>query len=774
MDSENPWNDVRLEESDPVALLRMYLMPALQLYSQEDSRAPVLALLYGDCTPSPRLMSDVLLLKGEAGNVHPVQALYDLLRLVPTDEQSAIPLAVEDMLLGAGSDELVDILLQLEDLVAHATNIECSNTAVDFLPCNWPFVGPFLEISCIHADTLWVLLDCMHSGYQDLKDSSFTAESSKHLRAFIFLLGVLCSEEMLEGAAVHLVHHYNTATIARYLSKLLSLVIMTAPTARIEMLLYALGRELLKFWLLNHVFQEFLSLDSSRIDAWGLLLDYTLPMKDVCTIHARLESTHSITIICSDSANAAAVAGYHIASLWRERWLAAKAFLMSELDRAFPLIHQSFLAYIAAPFSVDEYTTQKCDLVQALELGKVYGHSPSAAVLNALLRSKFSKISISPKCTHELWAAVNLSRKPFKEVCLSTEDGVLSTWNSMESLSHARNLLTDSLQHHHGWIQFTKSRANSTRDRLNALTVQLLKETSSPISLQVFLALLAVLETSGYLKGVLLLLQNSQLWKRANVCRVIQRMTIHNDNQVAIAAAADAIPLLIELLRDGNVKVRSSAAGTLRNLAVNTDSQVNIAAAEDAIPLLVELLRDGNAEVRSSAAGTLRNLAVNTDSQVTVATAADAIPLLIELLRDGNAEVRSSAAATLRNLAVNDENKAHMAAESDAIPVLINLLQDGNVEVRSIAADALMIIAIHNANKIKIAEANAIPPLIELLRDDNPVVRSSAVGALAMLVRNTNNMKLLLSKLNTQSVTLNEFPECKDFLKKVNKHRKWF
>ncbi|KAG1674419.1 hypothetical protein FOA52_012946 [Chlamydomonas sp. UWO 241] len=120
------------------------------------------------------------------------------------------------------------------------------------------------------------------------------------------------------------------------------------------------------------------------------------------------------------------------------------------------------------------------------------------------------------------------------------------------------------------------------------------------------------------------------------------------DAQITVTiASAGAIPLLVQLLgREGSTaSTQQMAAGALCGLCKNADNMVTIAAAASAIPRLMQLLEPsavgpsttgpGTTEkVQNMAARTLSNLAANTENTVTIA-AAGAIPPLVQLLGTG-------------------------------------------------------------------------------------------------------------------------------------------
>jgi HEAT repeat protein len=131
------------------------------------------------------------------------------------------------------------------------------------------------------------------------------------------------------------------------------------------------------------------------------------------------------------------------------------------------------------------------------------------------------------------------------------------------------------------------------------------------------------------------------------------------------AAAAEAIPLLTEALRDADEPVRRRAAEAL--------GQIGPAA----IPALTEALRDADEAVRVGAARALGKICLGKIGSA----AAEVVPALTEALRDDpDRDVRWRAAYSLGLIG---------PAAAKAIPVLTEALRDADEAIRRAAAEAL-------------------------------------------------------------------------------------
>ncbi|MEI6259083.1 MAG: HEAT repeat domain-containing protein [Deltaproteobacteria bacterium] len=132
-------------------------------------------------------------------------------------------------------------------------------------------------------------------------------------------------------------------------------------------------------------------------------------------------------------------------------------------------------------------------------------------------------------------------------------------------------------------------------------------------------------------------------------------------NSLITIGDARAIPLFKQEVVSSKHRVR---IGCLRGLYKLADN-------EDAMPLLIEALRDGHPEVRRTAL-----------TFIGWKDYVGAVPSVIQCLRDEEPRVRRAAVSTLANL-----------KDSAAVPHLINVLGDRDIEVREKALEALKVIS---------------------------------------------------------------------------------
>ena len=186
----------------------------------------------------------------------------------------------------------------------------------------------------------------------------------------------------------------------------------------------------------------------------------------------------------------------------------------------------------------------------------------------------------------------------------------------------------------------------------------------------------------------------------------------------------------VHALREGDDAAKMAAARALGNLAcLNAADRVLIAEA-GAVPLLVELLRDGSAEAKLTVARALHFLTFPhyaAGNRVLIAEA-HGIPPLVALLRDGNADAKLEAAAALRHLAYNHMNQL-LIPEAGGIPPLVDLLRDGsNLDAKQWATCALRHLGRNNdANQVAIAAALSLEALVELVRRDRVIFEGNTL-----------------------------------------------
>ena len=213
----------------------------------------------------------------------------------------------------------------------------------------------------------------------------------------------------------------------------------------------------------------------------------------------------------------------------------------------------------------------------------------------------------------------------------------------------------------------------------------------------------------------------------ARVSGCVVRRTGENSASRAASKTHSMIAPHVHALREGDDAAKMAAARALSTSAKNKAANRVPIAEAGAIPLLVELLRDGSAEAKLTVARALHFLAYAAGNRVLIAEA-HGIPPLVALLRDGNADAKLEAAAALRYLAYNAANKV-LIAEAGGIPLLVDLMRDrSTTDANQWAACALRHLARNNdANQVAIAAALSLEALVELVRRDRVIFEGNTL-----------------------------------------------
>jgi len=146
-----------------------------------------------------------------------------------------------------------------------------------------------------------------------------------------------------------------------------------------------------------------------------------------------------------------------------------------------------------------------------------------------------------------------------------------------------------------------------------------------------------------------------------------------------------AIPLFKEKADDDNYRIR---IGCLRGL-------YKLAEDEEAMPVLIEALRDDHQEVRRTAA-----------TFIGWKDYGDAVPALVQCLKDDDVKVRKAAVSAVANI----------KDESTMLP-LINVLGDKDIEIREKALEAINVISGEEVTFDVKASGSALKEAINNLRD---------------------------------------------------------
>ncbi|XP_040272363.1 radial spoke head 14 homolog [Bufo bufo] len=153
------------------------------------------------------------------------------------------------------------------------------------------------------------------------------------------------------------------------------------------------------------------------------------------------------------------------------------------------------------------------------------------------------------------------------------------------------------------------------------------------------------------------------------------------------ALGAGAVMVLKGKLSHPLVSIRRKAACALMEICVPLEGKESVCKAE-VIPLLVQLLEDGDAEVRANVAGALMYVAITTQGKYATLNSG-ASPKLLALLKDSNSKVRLNCLKALTTLSETPEGRKTLLQD---VTLVQGCMEDSSEAVRRAASIAVRVI----------------------------------------------------------------------------------
>lgn len=254
-----------------------------------------------------------------------------------------------------------------------------------------------------------------------------------------------------------------------------------------------------------------------------------------------------------------------------------------------------------------------------------------------------------------------------------------------------------------------------------------------------------------------------------NAVGCITNLATHDDNKPRIARSGALIPLT-KLAHSRDMRVQRNATGALLNMTHSgmqiyftlrlTQKEENRAqlVKANAIPVLVSLLKSPDTDVQYYCTTALSNLAVDgkisppsadSSSDIIVAihrqklaeTEPTLVSSLIRLMDSPSAKVQCQAALALRNLA-SDEKYQVDIVRLNGLSGLLRLLQSPHVPLILASVACIRNISIHPLNEAPIIDAGFLRPLVSLLCfTDNEEIQCHAISTLRNLAASSEKNK---------------------------------
>ena len=240
---------------------------------------------------------------------------------------------------------------------------------------------------------------------------------------------------------------------------------------------------------------------------------------------------------------------------------------------------------------------------------------------------------------------------------------------------------------------------------------------------------------------------------------------------------AGVVPSLVRLVKaDVAADAQVYASDAISNLSSSYLEAQNALHAAGAVPLLLELLKNGKAQVAAaSALGKLMspgNLISAYPPDITPANTLlqesiskeGGIPLLLALLNGMNVQGQVHAAAALANLARGNVEIQNQIVMAGGILPPLQMLTSKSPQAQAQAAGILAHLARYNReNQDKIASTNAMKPLVDLLDHTCPLeVQEYAALAITELCRDNNTNQTAAATLGSIALLVELMKTSKD------------
>ncbi|XP_038989918.1 U-box domain-containing protein 9-like [Phoenix dactylifera] len=255
-------------------------------------------------------------------------------------------------------------------------------------------------------------------------------------------------------------------------------------------------------------------------------------------------------------------------------------------------------------------------------------------------------------------------------------------------------------------------------------------------------------------------ISSSSLQKQA--MKELRLLTKHNEAfRALLGEKPDTIPQLLSVLSapglNDDPEFHNNTVTAILNISIHDRNKKIVGDDPQAIPFLIDSLKDGTMETRSNAAAGLFCLSA-LDSNKLKIVELGAIKPLLELLEQGSKTAKWDAAQAIFNICLAPENKAR-AVKEGVVGVAWKAIMD-----QSLVDESLAILALfkreHEAME-EISRSGGVPALLGIIRESS--CRESKENAVAVLfavcMRDRTKLRKVLEEesLNRTISTLNHF-----------------
>ncbi|XP_042468535.1 U-box domain-containing protein 9-like isoform X2 [Zingiber officinale] len=186
---------------------------------------------------------------------------------------------------------------------------------------------------------------------------------------------------------------------------------------------------------------------------------------------------------------------------------------------------------------------------------------------------------------------------------------------------------------------------------------------------------------------------SSNIPEQKQAVRELRLLTKQNGSfRALVGENPDAISHLVSVLSvpglNCDLQVQEDAVTTMLNLSIHESNKKIVGDNPQAVALLIEALKTGNMETRSNSAAALFSLSALESNKVKIVKMGAMKPL-VELLEQGSPSAKKDAGSAIFNLCISHENRAGALMEG-VVGVLLKSIADQSLVDESLAILALL------------------------------------------------------------------------------------
>ncbi|QHN92943.1 uncharacterized protein DS421_17g588370 [Arachis hypogaea] len=261
------------------------------------------------------------------------------------------------------------------------------------------------------------------------------------------------------------------------------------------------------------------------------------------------------------------------------------------------------------------------------------------------------------------------------------------------------------------------------------------------------------------------ILRNGTSLAKVNVATILSVLCKDEDLRLKVLLGG-CVPPLLSILKYESTDARKAAAEAIYQVSIGGLSEDNVGmkifVTEDVVPTLWNLLSPKNKQdkiVEGFITGALRNLCGDKDGYWNATLEAGGIEIIVDLLSSDNAVSQSNAASLLARLMSAFSGSIPKVIDSGAVKALVRLVgEENNISVRAGAADALEALsskstnakkAIVDSDGVQILIGAIVAPSKECMQSDGgQALQGHATRALANLCGGMPALIIYLAELS--------------------------